>query len=113
MQEKAERELPNEESAAEEDSQQPAEAQVEPKEETQAQEPSAASQIPDPEVRNGSEGGEEADDGPVASDGGDEQSGFIAAFQELRKWVDTNDAQYAALHAEYEACQGRPASGIK
>lgn len=38
---------------------------------------------------------------------------FMAAFQELRKWVDTAEAQYAGLHAQHEARQGRPATALK
>ena len=38
---------------------------------------------------------------------------YVAAFLELRKWVDMSDAQYATLHAHWEAFQGRPAMAVK
>ena len=62
-------------------------------------------------VGNGS-GGEEEEVGPVSADSSETCQAFITSFQELRNWVDTNDAQYAALHANYELVQGRPALGI-
>lgn len=38
---------------------------------------------------------------------------FEAAFQELRKWVDTSEAQYALLSAQREQLSGRYASAVK
>ena len=89
----------------EEASQEPAEGQ-QPQEED-AQEPTAARSEED-EGRNGS-GGDGEDEGldPAAV------QAFIAAFQELRKWVDTTEAQHAVLHANYEAAQERPALAVK
>lgn len=94
------------------DVQQPEEAAQEPAEGQQpqdedAQEPAVA-QSEEEEVKNGS-GGDDEDEGldPAAV------QAFMAAFQELRKWVDTSEAQYAILHANYEAAQKRPALAIK
>ena len=88
----------------EEAAQEPAEGQ-QPQEED-AQEPAAA-QSEEEEIRNGS-GGDGEDEGQDAA-----VQAFMAAFQELRKWVDTSEAQYAVLHASYEAAQERPALAIK
>ena len=89
----------------EEAAQKPAEGQ-QPQEED-AQEPAAA-QSEEEEIRNGSGGdGEDEGQDPAAV------QAFMAAFQELRKWVDTSEAQYAVLHASYEAAQERPALAIK
>ncbi len=94
------------------DVQQPEEAAQESAEgqqpqEEDAQEPAAA-RSEEEEIRNGS-GGDGEDEGldPAAA------QAFMAAFQELRKWVDTSEAQYAILHANYEAAQERPALAIK
>ncbi len=107
MQEQDESERPHlEGQGTQGDSQDPAAAQQPQEEEEEA---SAAEQTPEAEFQNGSDG----DDGPESSVEEEGLAAFLAAFQELRKWVDTNDAQYAALHANYEAWQGRPASGIK
>lgn len=65
------------------------------------------------EVAGNGSGGQEEEVGPVSAVGSETCQAFIAAFQELRNWVDTNEAQYAALHANYELVQGRPALGIK
>ena len=75
--------------------------------EEDSQEPAAA-RSEEEEVKNGS-GGDGEDEGldPAAV------QAFTAAFQELRKWVDTSEAQYGILHANYEAAQERPALAIK
>ncbi len=98
------------------DMQQPEEAAQESAEgqqpqEEDAQEPAAA-RTEEEEVRKGS-GGDGEDEGldPAAAE--DAVQAFMAAFQELRKWVDTSEAQYAILHANYEAAQERPALAIK
>ena len=94
------------------DVQQPEEAAQEPAESQQpqeedAQEPAAA-QSEEEGVKNGSgRDGEDEGRDPAAV------KVFVAAFQELRKWVDTSEAQYAILHANYEAAQARPALAIK
>ena len=38
---------------------------------------------------------------------------FEEAFQELRKWVDTNETQYAVLSAQREQLHGRYATAVK
>ena len=38
---------------------------------------------------------------------------FEAAFQELRKWVDPSEGQYALLSAQREQLAGRYASAVK
>ncbi|KAL0024941.1 hypothetical protein WJX77_004746 [Trebouxia sp. C0004] len=98
------------------DVQQPEEAAQESAEgqqpqEEDAQEPAAA-RSEEEEFRNGS-GGDGEDEGLDPAAGKDAVQAFIAAFQELRKWVDTSEAQYAVLHANYEAAQERPALAIK
>ena len=94
------------------DVQQPEGAAQEPAKGQQPQEEDAlepaAARPEKEEVRNGS-GGDGEDEGrdPAAV------QAFMATFQELRKWVDTSEAQYAVLHANYEAAQERPALAIK
>ena len=40
-------------------------------------------------------------------------SASSATFQELRKWVDMTEAQYAVLHAKREMLSGRYASALR
>lgn len=42
-----------------------------------------------------------------------EEDPVEAAFSELKRWVDCNEAQYAVLSAKREARLGRPAIAIK
>lgn len=53
----------------------------------------------------------------VQADGADEREGRLRdakeAFQELRKWVDTTEAQYALLHARQEAAAGRTGTALR